>query len=541
MARFEWYDYATFSIMVIVSVAIGIYFGFGKKQNNKEEYLLGGKSMSVIPVTVSLITSTVSGITLMAYPADVYKYGSNLLFLCIMLPINGFIYSYIFLPVYLKAEVTSLYEYLEKRFSSSCRTLASLLFIILMFLHGSVVIYVPSLAFKQATGIDVAVVAPVICILCIFYTTIGGIKAVIWTDTFQFFSTISSTITIIIVGIISVGGIKNVWDTSLAGERLDIFNFRFDVTSRDTVWSIVIGATVHWSGYIICNQGEFQKCRSVPTLAKARLCTILYGFGTAIFIFTTIVNGNVMYTKYSTCDPLSTNQVYRDDQLLPYFVLDISNRIPGLPGIFIAGIFSAALSTFSAQMNTVAGVIYEDFLLKFLSQETQKKREGIILKTLVVCFGTICTLLVLVVQLVSEIVPFVSSFQGFINGILLGLMVLAVMIPVANSKGAFSGAVVSLIFVTWWGSGRLWYSFNGVSFDLEKPISEESCDFSYNKTTVKDVEDIFIMYRISFWYITVIGGGTTILIGTIVSLLTRKSDDVVDKNLISPILHRFLD
>ncbi|KAK5642192.1 hypothetical protein RI129_008359 [Pyrocoelia pectoralis] len=527
--------------MVIVSVTIGVYFGIVKKQNNKDEYLLGGKSMGVIPVTVSLITSTVSGITLMAYPADVYKYGSNVLLLCIMLPINGFIYSYIFLPVYLKAEVTSLYEYLEKRFSSSCRTLASLLFTILMFLYGAVVIYLPSLAFMQGTGIDVVVVAPIICILCIFYTTIGGIKAVIWTDTFQFFATISSTITIIIVGIISVGGIKNVWDTNLAGERLDIFNFRCDVTSRDTVWSIVLGATVQWSSYIICNQGEFQKCRSVPTLAKARLCTILYGFGTAILMFTAIVNGNVMYAKYSTCDPLSTKQVYRDDQLLPYFVLDISSRIPGLPGIFIAGVFSAALSTFSAGMNAVAGVIYEDFLLKFLSQETQKEREGIILKTLVVCFGTVCTLLVLVVQLVSEIVPFLSSIQGFIGGSLLGMMVLGVMVPVANSKGAFSGAVVALIFVAWIGSGRLWYTFRGMSFDLAKPMSVQSCNFSYNTTTVKDVEDIFIMYRISFWYITVIGSGTTILIGTVVSLLTRNPGQVVNKNLISPILHRFLD
>ncbi|KAK5642190.1 hypothetical protein RI129_008357 [Pyrocoelia pectoralis] len=541
MARFEWYDYAAFSIMMIVSVTIGIYFGIVKKQNNKVEYLLGGKSMSVIPVTVSLITSNISGITLMAYPADIYKYGSNVLWLCIMFPINGFIYSYVFLPVYLKAEVTSLYEYLEKRFSSSCRILVSFLFILTSVSYGPVIIYIPSLAFKQATGIDVIVIAPIICTLCIFYTTIGGIKAVIWTDTFQFCATVLSIIAIITVGSISVGGIKTVWDTSLAGGRLDIFNFKFDVTSRDTVWSIVCGASTYWSTYIICHQGEFQKCRSVPTLSKARLCAILYGFGTAILMFLTIINGNILYAKYSKCDPLSTNQVSRDDQLLPYFVLDISNSIPGLAGVFIAGIFSAALSTFSAMLNTAAGVIYEDFLLRFLSEETQEMREGVILKTIVVCFGIICTLLVFVVQLVTEIVPFLSTILGLVGGSMLGIMVLAVMIPVANSKGAFSGVIVTVIFVSWIALGRLWYTVNDMYKDPVKPMSVEACEFSYNITTTQNKEDIFIMYRISFWYTHLIGCTTTVIIGTIVSLLTKKRGEVVNKNLISPIFHKFLD
>lgn len=540
VAYFEWYDYAAFSLMLIISMAIGTYFGFWKKQDNKEEYLLGGKSMGVIPVTISLITSTVSGITVMAYPADVYKYGSITLWLCLAVPINGFIYAYVFLPVYIKAEVTSLYEYLEKRFSSASRILASILYTLLMIMYGPIVIYIPCLAFNQATGIDVIIVAPIICLLCIFYTTIGGIKAVIWTDTFQFIGTVVASITIVIVGTASVGGIEKVWETALAGERLDIFNFRNDVSARDTFWSMLFGGAIQWGAYVLANQGEFQKCRSVPSLAKARLCAILYGIGVAGLLLLTILNGNIMYTKYSNCDPLTTHQVNRDDQLLAYFVLDISKDVPGLPGIFVAGVFCAALSTYSATLNTTAGIIYEDFLKRFLSVETQKTREGVILKILVLCFGIVSTSLVLVVKIVNEIVPLVSTIQGIIYSCLLGLLSLGVLVPVANAKGALCGAITTLLVVSCLGFGRLYYMFSGTPIEVSKPLSVEGCHFSYNTTVAKNREDVFVIFRVTFWYIVSIGVFTTIVVGTIISLLTRKRGEVVDKNLVSPILHRFL-
>lgn len=76
-----------------------------------------------------------------------------------------------------------------------------------------------------ATGLNVHVITPVVCGICIFYTTIGGLKAVVWTDTFQFVITIGSMVAVLTLGINAVGGFSNLWNTAEAGQRLDVFEY----------------------------------------------------------------------------------------------------------------------------------------------------------------------------------------------------------------------------------------------------------------------------------------------------------------------------
>lgn len=84
--------------------------------------------------------------------------------------------------------------------------------------------------------------------------------------------------------------------------------------------------------------------------------------GIVFFNICAHVTGLQMYAKYETCDPFLAGYTNRIDQVLPYFVMDVGGSIPGLPGLFIAGIFAAAMSTMSSSLNTLSGTIYEDFL-----------------------------------------------------------------------------------------------------------------------------------------------------------------------------------
>jgi sodium-coupled monocarboxylate transporter 8/12 len=104
-----------------------------------------------------------------------------------------------------------------------------------------------------------------------------------------------------------------------------------------------------------------------------------------------------MYARYADCDPFTTGAVKKNDQLLPYFIMDVASHIPGLSGLFIAGIFCAALSTLSAFLNCVAGTLYEDFVLKVTGPIDDDKRAAYILKFLVCIVGVLCTLLVFIV------------------------------------------------------------------------------------------------------------------------------------------------
>ena len=169
--------------------------------------------------------SHVSGVTLLALPADVYLYGASFWLFIPALIVVSIGTMYIYLPVFYKLQITSTYEYLERRFDSTNRMFASLLFAIGLFLFLPVVIYLPALALAASTGINIHYITPLVCGVCIFYTTLGGLKAVVWTDTIQFIVTSGAIITVAVIGIKTAGGFAPIWSAALEGHRLDIFEY----------------------------------------------------------------------------------------------------------------------------------------------------------------------------------------------------------------------------------------------------------------------------------------------------------------------------
>lgn len=182
------YDYVVFGTMLAISGLIGVYFGFCRtqKQNTTSEYLLGSKKMGVFPVAISLTATHISAVTMLGVPAEMYLYGTQYWVCAISGLIVTFAMSHLYLPVFMELQITSCYGYLEKRFGVSLRNLASGLYTLYTILGVPVLIYAPAIAFSQVTGINLHTITPIMCIVCIFYTTIGGIRAVVWTDTVRF-------------------------------------------------------------------------------------------------------------------------------------------------------------------------------------------------------------------------------------------------------------------------------------------------------------------------------------------------------------------
>jgi sodium-coupled monocarboxylate transporter 8/12 len=269
---FSWYDYSLFCVMLSLSAFIGIYFGcFGTKQSSANEYLMGDKKMKIFPISVSLIASHVSGVTLLAIPADIYRFGAGFWLMVPILVIMSAVIIYVYLPVFYKLQITSTYEYLERRFDSTNRVFASFLFTLGLFLYLPIIIYLPALALSAATGLNIHYITPVVCGVCIFYTTLGGLKAVVWTDTLQFTITTGALFTVTVIGIRSAGGVGAIWNKALEGDRLDIFDFDPDPTRRDTFWIVLVGTSVFWLSMAGIHQSCVQKYLSVPTFNQSRL------------------------------------------------------------------------------------------------------------------------------------------------------------------------------------------------------------------------------------------------------------------------------
>lgn len=115
--------------------------------------------------------SLLSGITFLGVPTEVYFHGCQYFFTIINTFFTGLITAYVFMPVFYKLQISSVYEYLEMRFSKQARSFASFMYILSLMVYVPIVIYVPSLAFSQVTGYNLHLISPVLSIICITYTS----------------------------------------------------------------------------------------------------------------------------------------------------------------------------------------------------------------------------------------------------------------------------------------------------------------------------------------------------------------------------------
>ncbi|XP_034940823.1 sodium-coupled monocarboxylate transporter 1-like isoform X1 [Chelonus insularis] len=557
MQTFGIIDYTVFTLMLISCGGIGIYFGFIKKSSGEDEYLVGGRNMKTFPVSLSLIASFISGISLLGTPTEIYVHGTSYLFIGFAIICVGFVTSYIYLPVFHELKLTSTYEYLEKRFDRKVRILGSALFFLGIMMWLPIVIYVPALAFNQVTGVNVHVITPFVCVVCIFYTCVGGLRAVVWTDFVQIFIMFGSILLIVIKGTIDVGGVDVVFRKNLDSGRLELPATDFSLITRHTYWSLFFGGFFLWLQSSAINQNMLQRYISLPNLRAARRALLIFIFGIICVIGMCGYAGMLIYAKYHSCDPLTTKLVNAKDQLLPLLVMDILGKLPGLPGLFVAGVFSAALSSLSTGLNSLAAVIFEDFIKPFKKTPFNTKTADISMKLIVVILGVSCMGLVFVVEKVgTHILQFSIAMDAITSGPSLGIFSMGVLLPWANAKGALIGGLCGLGLMSWTTFSAQAAIATGNIKANEKPVSTEGCAYSFLQvenlhillppdTTFSNTEDSTLgepwaIYRLSYLWYTVFGALVTISIGLIVSIIFPERHKKLDPMLVAPFIRRFL-
>nr|CAD7194906.1 unnamed protein product [Timema douglasi] len=484
---FDWLDHSVFALMLGVSTLVGVFIGLYGKQDTKVDYLLGGKVMNTLPVAVSLVASHLSGITLMGVPSEIYLYGLQYFTMVISVFIMTYLINYVYLPVFFSLQLTSTFE--------------------------------------------------------------GGLKAVVWTDFLQSFVTLGSCIAVIFLGVSNVGGFKKVYEISYHGGRTDMFNMDPSPFARNTFWTVSVGMTFLQLCHCGINQGMVQKFLALPTIKNARRS--LYIFSTFYIIMKALscFIGLLIYSSYHDCDPIQTKRITRADQILPYFVMHTAEHIPGLPGLFIAGIFSAALSTMSSTLNSLAGTIFEDFVQPAIRGTRLSNHATLVLRAIVLGVGAISVLMVFVVEKLGGVLELSYTVQGVTAGALLGMFSLGIFIPWANVKGALSGSIISVAFMSWIMVGAQRAIAAGKKHS-HLPTSVAGCDNSTSgwqelETTTKSYSieydgSVFFLYRISYLYYTLVGTMTVMIVGGTVSYFTGpKVPCKMDKRLFAPFLHKW--
>ncbi|XP_001660396.2 sodium-coupled monocarboxylate transporter 1 [Aedes aegypti] len=541
---FNTVDYVIFFAMMGMSALIGLYYGFfaKQKQNNTAEYLLGSKQMKVFPVAMSLTATHVSAVTMLGVPAEMYRYGIQYWACSISGLIVTIFMVYVFLPVFYELQISSCYAYLEQRFSKRVRSLASFLFVLYCLLNTPVIIYTPAIAFSQVTGINLHIITPVICCICIFYTTFGGIRAVIWTDTLQFGAMILALCVVMTLGTLQLGGFINIFKIAEEGGRLIWFNVDPDPTLRSSFWLVSVGLTSMWVSNIGVTPECVQRFLTVPDLSSAKKAVWIFGVGHVLVKLCSVYNGLLIFSKYHDCDPVYSGLVKKNDQIFAYYVLDVAQKIPGLPGLFVVGIFSAALSTMSTSMNTLSGTIYDDFVKpQFKFKESTASS---VIKGMVVFIGILCLMLVFVVEKLGSVFSLAISVSGVTSGTLLGIFFLGMFSPKINAKGAFWGAIISLVSMCVIAAGAQMEIFNGNLKYQSLPLHYDGCP-GFNSTGSAttsyyvdadghDNSEVPWVFRLGFMYYSLLGTIIAVVAGTVISHLTGGQKQPVPEQLLTP-------
>ncbi|XP_017857548.1 PREDICTED: sodium-coupled monocarboxylate transporter 2 isoform X2 [Drosophila arizonae] len=566
--RFGVVDYIVFLGMIVLSTGTGIYFGCYKKSKKTieevepslpdsvdkprkqdfgsakmSEYLLGSRQLKVFPVAMSLIASYVSGVTILGTTSEIYNYGTQYWFIAIAILLQGVAVAYIYIPVFTVLQVGSSYEYLEMRFHSVIRSIASFMFILDEILFLPFIVYVPAIALNQVSGINLHVISSVIVIVCVFYTFVGGIKAVVHTDAWQTLVMFLSVLAVAILGTFYANGIDKLFDDAAKGERLIFTNINPSPYVRHTVWSVLIGGFSYWTSFNAVNQTMVQRYMSLPSLKQARASMAIFTIGVAAFVSVCCYVGLLIFEKYQDCDPLTAGLITHDDQLLPLYVVQSVGHLSGMAGLFIAGIFGAALSSLSVVLNSTSLVILEDIVRGCFKIQPSERASTILVKGSILVLGVIALSLVLVLEHLSGVLSICTSMTAIAAGTTFGLFTLGMLVPWANNVGTAVGGIVGALLAGWISFGTQFTIAAGQLNSQKLNVSVEQCttNVTLPEHNWVNEEDVFPLYRLSYHWINPIGVATVIVVGSIVSLLTKPTDvKTLDADLISPVLHRFL-
>lgn len=528
MGTFTIWDYVVLIGILIISAVIGIYYRYtGGKQKTTKEYLLADGSMSAFPVSFSLMASLMSAISLLGVSNESYQFGTMFCVINVSYIISTPIAAYLYLPVFHKMQTTSVYEYLECRFGHATRLSASLAYSLQMILYMGIVLYAPALALEAVTGINMKIAILAIGLVCTFYSTIGGMKAVLITDVFQSLLMFAAIFSVIVCSAIKANGLSNIWITAKERGRIDFTNFDLNATTRHTWLSLICGGSVTYLSLYGVNQTQIQRLLSVRSLKSAQkalwwnlpiLCSLS---------LSTLFSGLAIFYYYQDCDPVLEGRIKSRDQLMPLFAVDTMGKYPGLSGLFVSGIFSASLSTVSSAVSSLSAVTLEDYVKplyqRICKRQMTESSTTFPTKVLACIYGLVCVLIAFSASALGNVLQASLTIFGVVGGPLLAIFSLGMFTTKANQRGVLLALAMGLTFSFWIGFG------GPKPLPATLPFSNEGCPISNSTVVVASAlsnnphpTEYFWLFRISYLWFSVIGFMITFIMGYCFSWILEK-------------------
>jgi len=441
-------------ILVIVGYLLGIVLigllSVRKKNNTSEGYFLAGKSLSWPVIGASLFASNISTVHLVGLAesgfTDGIVWGNFEWFSGIELIILAFV----FIPFYLRTKITTLPQFLEKRYDSRSRVVLAIFSILAaLFMHIGVSLYAGAVVFENVFGLSIPVSIIIIALATGLYTIIGGLTSVVITEAVQTVILIAGSLTITVLAIYRL---PEIGITSYEELKVAVDPDRFKIVSFDTTkkgftfMDMLLGHLILGIWYWCTDQTIVQRVLGARSEKQAKLGALFAGFLKILPVFIMVVPGILAFALFQ-------QQIGNDTKsVLPVM---ITNLMPvGLKGLMIAALLAAVMSSVAAAINSCSTLIVYDVFNKLKPNLTDGQKiyigrvTGVVVLLLAVVWspflGNLGTIFELINQMFSIFAP--SIVAVFLLGII-------------SSKGTANAAFYTLL------GGSL---FAGSVFCIEK-------------------------------------------------------------------------
>ncbi|MCL6507156.1 MAG: sodium:solute symporter [Bryobacteraceae bacterium] len=293
-------DWLVLGGSLVAVVFYGLWRGRGSDTVGK--YLLAGKTMPWYAMALSIMATQASAITFISTTGQAYVDGMRFVQFYFGLPLAMIVLSATAVPIFHRAGVYTAYEYLERRFDAKTRVLVSLIFLIQRGLAVGVALYAPAVVLTVILGWPDRLTTVVMGSLVVLYTTLGGIKAVTWTDFQQMLIMMAGIVAALATAIFLLPdpvSFRDALTVAGAAGRLNAVTLRFDWNDRYNLWSGLIGGMFLALSYFGCDQSQVQRYLTGKSVAQSRLSLLFNAVAKVPMQFFILFTGALVFAFYT--------------------------------------------------------------------------------------------------------------------------------------------------------------------------------------------------------------------------------------------------
>ncbi len=447
MAKFSIFDYLVIGIYLASMVVMGILFS--GRQKSLKEYFHAGGNLPWWAVGISLIATHLSPISYLALPGWIFERDTRssitggLIEFLMVLPTAA-----LWIPIWARLRVLSIYEYLESRFHPAVRSTGAMLFIVYTVFWLSTALVAASKGFESVSGFDGRLCLLVIGLLGAFYTVLGGMRAVIWTDVVQYVVFVGGYLMIAIV-LLSYFDPMEIW--TLASNQISertghphtkLISHEWSLAVEGTIWVLLSGSVVRALAFGT-NQITVQRMhatRDRRTMFKALLANAVTGYGFVLFTVPVAWGFVAYYSQH----PELKRQISHPDMVLPHFVL--LNLPLIMRSLVMGGVLAALMSTFDSALNSMSNVTNNDFYRRYLEPNRSEDHYVRVAKLLTLGFGVVLLAFALSQydQQRGTAGEHFTRLTSLVSAPIAAFFVLGILSRRVNTPGVLCGAVAAI-------------------------------------------------------------------------------------------------